>query len=103
MQYSQAGMHYAFNQAFCDGIGDYPNGAIILGSDGVTLWQSKIDSNTTDPDSAGASGWVKPLQAQIINIMDAPMIGCLQFRASFEEGEGRLRLPEKSISTNATI
>lgn len=59
MQYSQVGMHYPFNQAFCDAIGGYPKGSIILGRDGVTLWQSTIDSNTTDPDSAGASGWAK--------------------------------------------
>lgn len=103
MQYSQVGMHYPFNQAFCDGIGGYPKGAIILGSDGVTLWQSTIDSNTTDPDSEGASGWLTPLQAQIIDIVDAPLIGNLQFRASVAEGDGWLRLPEKATSANATL
>lgn len=46
-----------FSADFAAAIGGYPKGAILLGSDGETLWQSTADANTTDPDSATSKGW----------------------------------------------
>lgn len=58
-RYTQAGMNYPFDQDFCDVIGGYPKGSVLLSTDGITLWQSTVDANTTDPDSGSASSWVK--------------------------------------------
>lgn len=39
--------------------GGFNKGAIVYGADMQTMWQSTIDSNTTDPDSVGTKGWSK--------------------------------------------
>lgn len=54
---TETGRKPSFNQSFCDAIAGYPKGAILLSTDGITLWQNTIDANTTDPDSVGATGW----------------------------------------------
>jgi len=59
LQFIQAGMGYPYNADFSAAIGGYPMGALLLSTDGQTLWKSTDDSNTTDPDSAEASGWQK--------------------------------------------
>lgn len=51
LRYMQAGGQPTFSSALAAAIGGYPKGAMVLGSDGVTLWQSKVDSNFTDPDT----------------------------------------------------
>ncbi|CAK7048708.1 hypothetical protein [Saezia sanguinis] len=53
-----AGISVPFNQEFCAEIGGYPKGSVLLGADGVTLWQNTVDANMTDPDSTGRDGWV---------------------------------------------
>ena len=50
LRYMQAGGQPTFSSALATAIGGYPKGAMVLGSDGVTLWQSKVDSNSTDPN-----------------------------------------------------
>lgn len=57
-QYDQAGGGYPFNAAFSTAIGGYPKGAIVLRADSTGQWLSTTDGNTTDPDSAGAAGWI---------------------------------------------
>lgn len=59
LQEVQAGTVASFDESFADAIGGYPKGAILLGADDITLWQSTVDTNTTDPDSVGAAGWQK--------------------------------------------
>jgi len=55
LRYMQAGGQPTFDAAMAAAIGGYPKGAMVLGSDGVTLWQSKVDSNFTDPDTDPSS------------------------------------------------
>lgn len=57
LRYTQAGGHPTFSSTLAAAIGGYPKGAVVLGSDGLTLWQSKVDSNFTDPDTDPVS-WV---------------------------------------------
>ncbi|CAK7025467.1 hypothetical protein [Saezia sanguinis] len=64
---TDSGRQPPFNQAVCDAINGYPKGAILLSTDGLTLWQSNVDGNTTDPDSAKASGWIKANKSLSIN------------------------------------
>lgn len=56
LRYMQAGGQPTFDAALATAVGGYPKGAMVLGSDGVTLWQSKIDSNSTDPNT-DPSNW----------------------------------------------
>lgn len=51
LRYMQAGGQPTFDAALATAIGGYPKGAMVLGSDGVTLWQSQIESNSTDPNT----------------------------------------------------
>lgn len=57
LRYMQAGGQPTFDAALATAIGGYPKGSMVLGSDGLTLWQSKVDSNTTDPNTDPAD-WV---------------------------------------------
>ncbi len=50
LRYVQAGGQPTFSTELATAIGGYPKGAVVLGGDGVTLWQSKIDGNLTDPN-----------------------------------------------------
>ncbi|CAK7048779.1 hypothetical protein [Saezia sanguinis] len=54
-----AGTTFPFNQDLCAEIGGYSKGAVLLGADGVTLWQSTVDANMTDPNSGSANGWIR--------------------------------------------
>lgn len=51
LRYMQAGGQPTFDAALATAVGGYPKGAMVLGGDGVTLWQSKVDSNSTDPNT----------------------------------------------------
>jgi hypothetical protein len=51
LRYMQAGGQPTFSSALATSIGGYPKGAMVLGSDGVTLWQSKVESNSDNPDT----------------------------------------------------
>ncbi|CCE07325.1 hypothetical protein BRAS3843_2060004 [Bradyrhizobium sp. STM 3843] len=60
-QWQQAGGHWQFDATFAAAIGGYPAGATL--SSKVVLgrkWLSTVDNNQTDPDSAGAAGWIPP-------------------------------------------
>jgi hypothetical protein len=55
-KWSSAGALNSFDQAFSTSIGGYPNGAILLGDDGLTIFISRVDNNLTNPNAGGA-GW----------------------------------------------
>lgn len=55
LRYMQAGGQPTFDAALATAIGGYPKGAMVLGSDGLTLWQSQIDSNSDNPDTTPAN------------------------------------------------
>lgn len=59
IRYGQAGSLYTFDAAFAAAIGGYPGGSLVLSGDTKKIWWNTVDGNGTDPDSAGANGWVR--------------------------------------------
>lgn len=57
LRYVQAGGLPSFSASMASAVGGYSKGAIVLGGNGVTVFQNTIDGNTTNPNSGGA-GWV---------------------------------------------
>ncbi len=58
VQWLQAGGLGVFSQTLANTIGGYSKGALVLGSDGLTIYKSLIDSNTNSPtSSSGSSFW----------------------------------------------
>lgn len=59
IQWEQAGFFYPFQSSFSTAIGGYPQGTIVLRSDGLGAWLSVADNNTGNPDAAGgATNWL---------------------------------------------
>lgn len=58
-RYFNSGGTYVFDSAFANdsNVGGYPLGATVLRADGAGFWFNEVAGNTTDPDSASASGW----------------------------------------------
>lgn len=58
-RFYNAGGSFVYDSTFAndDNVGGYPLGATILRADGAGFWFNEVDGNTTDPDSASASGW----------------------------------------------
>lgn len=50
IRYIQAGGQPSFSSTLATAIGGYPSGALVLGGDGVTIWQSQVGSNMDNPD-----------------------------------------------------
>lgn len=69
LRYMQAGGQPTFDAALATAIGGYPKGAMVLGSDGVTLWQSRVDSNSDDPNS-GSNKWILAVVQDVSTISD---------------------------------
>lgn len=59
IRYMQAGGRPTYDAAFAAAIGGYPSGAVLIGDDGVSVFQNAVDGNATDPNSGGA-GWIRP-------------------------------------------
>lgn len=59
IRYMQAGGKPTYDAALAAAIGGYPSGAVLLGDDGVSVFQNAVDGNATDPNSGGA-GWTRP-------------------------------------------
>jgi len=58
LRYMQAGGRPTFDAALATAIGGYPKGALVLGSDGVSVYTNIVDSNISNPNSGG-SGWAR--------------------------------------------
>lgn len=58
-RYYNAGGCYTYDSTFASdsNVGGYPLGATLLRADGAGFWFNEVAGNTTDPDSASASGW----------------------------------------------
>ncbi|WP_072091892.1 pyocin knob domain-containing protein, partial [Trabulsiella odontotermitis] len=54
-RWANAGAEYSYDEAFSTSIGGYPRGARLLGSDGVTMFVSMLDDNSTDPEVISAA------------------------------------------------
>lgn len=50
------GGRYRFDQAFCDAIGGYPKGAVLMGDTLDTEYISLADANTHNPNNGGNDG-----------------------------------------------
>ena len=55
IRYMQAGGQPRFSASLSASIGGYPKGSIVLGDNGSDLWQSQVDSNTTNPNTTTAT------------------------------------------------
>ena len=58
LRYMQAGGRPTFDAALATAIGGYPKGALVLGSDGVSVYTNRVDGNSSNPNSGG-SGWAR--------------------------------------------
>ena len=59
IRYMQSGGKPTYDAAFAAAIGGYPSGAVLIGDDGVSVFQNAVAGNETDPNSGGA-GWTRP-------------------------------------------
>lgn len=77
LRYMQAGGQPTFDATLATAIGGYPKGSMVLGSDGVTLWQSQIESNSADPnlDSSNWGTFDIGLKAQLAAPGGAGLVG----------------------------
>ena len=48
-QWSQASGIYPYDATFSTSIGGYPKGAVVIGTDGITIYQNTADDNTVAP------------------------------------------------------
>lgn len=59
VRYMQSGGRPTYDAAFAAAIGGYPSGAVLIGDDGVSVFQNAVAGNEADPNSGGA-GWTRP-------------------------------------------
>lgn len=57
LQFIQAGGTPSYSSSLSSAVGGYAKGAIVMSTNGGTLWQNTTNGNATDPDSGGAN-WV---------------------------------------------
>ena len=95
LRYMQAGGQPTFDASLATAIGGYPKGAMVLGSDGVTLWQSRVDSNFTNPntDSSGWGAFDIDLKAHLADPSGSSIVGFVQQGAGavLRTSEAKLR------------
>lgn len=95
IRYMQAGGQPTFSSDLSTAIGGYPKGSIILGSDGATLWQSKIDNNITNPN-LDSSNWASidvGLKGELAGTGGSGMVGFTQSGtgAVLRTAQGKMR------------
>lgn len=59
IRYMQAGGRPTYDAAFAAAIGGYPSGAVLIGDDGVSVFQNAVAGNETNPNTGG-DGWARP-------------------------------------------
>lgn len=57
VQWLNAGGSYQFDAAFASFIGGYQSGALLMSNSGHAVYENLIDSNSNDPNVAGAPNW----------------------------------------------
>ena len=55
--YMNKGGQYKFDADFCEEIGGYDIGAIVLSDDGMTEYINTVANNKTNPNTTGSVGW----------------------------------------------
>lgn len=94
------GGRYRFDQAFCDAIGGYPKGAVLINDTLDTEYISLVDANTHNPNNGGNSGkWeffsgryfynkILSLETDINKMLIIGRIDLLPFRPGDLQGRG---------------
>jgi len=59
IRYMQAGGKPTYDSSFASAIGGYPLGAVLIGDDGVSVFQNAVAGNETNPNTGG-DGWSRP-------------------------------------------
>lgn len=103
LRWLAAGGPAIYNAAFSTEIGGYPKGAVLASvvTDGI-LWQSTANNNTTDPDSAGATNWVRYSSGsgpQIVTSVLYANGGRRVWSDGFKETWGFVDVPADSYAT----
>lgn len=57
-RWQAAGIPAQYDNDFSAAIGGYPKLTVLASTTPGRLWQSKVDNNTTDPDSSSAANWI---------------------------------------------
>lgn len=57
ISYMNKGGQYKFDADFCEDIGGYDIGAIVLSDDGMTEYINTVANNKTNPNATGSVGW----------------------------------------------
>lgn len=57
LQFTQAGGIPAYSSTLASSVGGYAKGAVVMSSNGSTLWQNTVNGNSSNPDSGGIN-WV---------------------------------------------
>lgn len=58
LRYMQAGGRPTFSATLAAEIGGYPNGAMVLGDNGIAIYTNRQDGNLSNPNSGGG-GWAR--------------------------------------------
>ena len=94
------GGRYRFDQSFCDAIGGYPKGAVLINDTLDTEYISLVDANTHNPNNGGNSGkWeifsgryfynkILSLETDINKMLIIGRIDLLPFRPGDLQGRG---------------
>ena len=66
------GKVFYFDSTLSTAGGGYPVGSVVVGNDGVTLWLSLLDDNSTDPNTPLQTDWiiVNPITRAWKNLVD---------------------------------
>lgn len=56
-RWASAGALNSFDSVFSSTVGGYPQGSVLLGSDGATIYVNTMDANTNNPDTT-PTGWL---------------------------------------------
>lgn len=100
--------------ATADQNGEFTNGVVAQGLAPTIIdaqWLNAVQRELVNAvegsgqmlDKTDFSQLLKAIKRIVTEVSDDPMIGALQFFATCRPGDGWLRLPEKSTSTNATL
>nr|DAU58062.1 MAG TPA: tail fiber protein [Caudoviricetes sp.] len=83
-----------YDATFSTSIGGYPQDALVLGDDGITVWRSSSNNNTNNPNSV-TTGWVKVAD----DISSILQLGTASKR---DVGVGANQIPDISYFTKST-
>lgn len=106
LRYLQAGGIPTYSASLSTAIAGYPKGALILGSNGVNVWQNQLDGNTTNPNSGGTN-WIdlslKALPKRAFSRNDYIRIPDVPGGLIIQWGRGTMTAGSASVALNYPI